>query len=184
MLVMVPRASVSKFFSICNVVDGKVTTALTQDGFGQSTATTAVAVLQGVPWCTVACGVMCIGLKRRRGADLIDLFEDEQSDSIIINYGENTINTRQINRQINEDLYWAVLSMVFAAAMLRLGSGSWFMTAAGLFQIIVRSRCLAPLLGATPLGIEVTPHMRGTRPSRVTIGVCCLTDVRVLFWTC
>ena len=71
-------------------------------------------------------------------ADLIDLFEDEQTDSVIINYGENTINTRQINQQINEDLYWAVLSMAFAALMLRIGSGSWFMTVAGIFQIIVR----------------------------------------------
>ena len=35
------------------------------------------------------------------------LFDDEQTDSVIINYGKNTINTRQINQHINEDLYWA-----------------------------------------------------------------------------
>eukprot|EP00892_Ulva_mutabilis_P004434 jgi/Ulvmu1/2362/UM013_0210.1 len=95
--------------------------------------------------------------------DLIDLFDDEQSDSIIINYGENTINTRQINQQINEDLYWAVLSMFFAAIMLRLGSGSWFMTIAGIFQIIV-SFPIAWLVYARPRDWEYVTFIHFLAP--------------------
>ena len=66
------------------------------------------------------------------------MFEDEQTDDIIINYGEFEINIVQINQQIFRDLRWAALSVCLAGIMLRVGSGSWFMTFAGIFQIIVR----------------------------------------------
>lgn len=67
------------------------------------------------------------------------MFEDEASDSIIINYGERVITSRQMFAQIFLDLRWALLSVLLAAAMLRIGSGSTFMTFAGVFQIVVRS---------------------------------------------
>ena len=57
MLVRVPRASFKNSI-ICDVTDIKVAMALNQDGSGQSTPTTAAAVLQGVSWCNVAFGMM------------------------------------------------------------------------------------------------------------------------------
>ena len=72
-------------------------------------------------------------------AELIDMFEEEQTDEIIVNYGEEIINVVQINQQLFRDLRWAALSVVLAAVMLRIGSGSTFMTLAGIFQIVVRS---------------------------------------------
>ena len=71
-------------------------------------------------------------------ADFIDLFEEEATDSILINYGERFITSRQMFAQIFLDLRWALLSIVLAGVMLRIGSGSTFMTLAGVFQIIVR----------------------------------------------
>lgn len=71
-------------------------------------------------------------------AELIRLFEREQTNDIIINYGEFVINSVQINQQIFRDLRWAALSLFLAGVMLRVGSGSWFMTFAGVFQLVVR----------------------------------------------
>jgi hypothetical protein len=71
-------------------------------------------------------------------AELIRLFEAEQTEDIIINYGEFEINIVQINQQIFRDLRWAGLSVTLAAIMLLIGSGSFFMTLAGIFQLIVR----------------------------------------------
>lgn len=86
------------------------------------------------------------------GAELFTLFEEEQTQNdkqqngIIINYGESVdIIPKQIDRQINSDLLWAVLSVGLAAGMLRIGSGSWFMTFAGIFQLIVRCFKILPL---------------------------------------
>lgn len=71
-------------------------------------------------------------------ADLMDLFADEASEAVIINYGETDIIQRQVDRQLMRDARWVGLSLVAAALFLRLGTGSTFLTAAGLFQIIVR----------------------------------------------
>ena len=80
------------------------------------------------------------GMKRVDNcAELIDMFEDEQTDDIIVNYGEEIINVVQINQQLFRDLRWAALSLVLATVMLRVGSGSTFMTLAGIFQIVVRT---------------------------------------------
>jgi hypothetical protein len=81
-------------------------------------------------------------------AELIELFEDENSEKIIINYGEKEINSRQINQQIFRDVYWAILSVALAATMLRVGSGSTFMTFAGIFQVCVRPPSPMPSLHA------------------------------------
>lgn len=70
-------------------------------------------------------------------AELITMFEDVQTDDIVVNYGEDHINTEQINRQIFYDLRWAALSVCLAGIMLRVGSGSTFMTVVGIFQIVV-----------------------------------------------
>lgn len=85
-------------------------------------------------------------------AELIDFLAEAQEDPIgtvpdgpnpiIINYGQKDINRKQIDQQILNDLAYAGFSLLLAAVMLRLGSGSTFMTLAGIFQIVVRSRCV------------------------------------------
>lgn len=78
----------------------------------------------------------------------MDLFADEATGDIIINYGETDIIQRQVDRQLMRDARWAVLSLIAAALFLRAGAGSTFLTAAGLFQILVRTLCCPPVRGS------------------------------------
>lgn len=71
-------------------------------------------------------------------ADLLKLFTAAQSDDVIINFGEDSIIARQVDLQLLRDSYWAGLSLLCAAIMLRLGAGSTFLTIAGVFQLVVR----------------------------------------------
>lgn len=92
--------------------------------------------------------------------ELIRMFEEENTDDIVINYGEFVINSVQINQQIFRDLRWAALSMFLAGVMLRVGSGSNFMTFAGLFQIIVRTfRTLHVCLNACSVFYQRALHV-------------------------
>ena len=68
----------------------------------------------------------------------MDLFAEEATERIIINYGETDIIQRQVDRQLLRDARWALLSLLAAAIFLRVGAGSTFLTFAGLVQIIVR----------------------------------------------
>ena len=51
----------------------------------------------------------------------------------------------QIDRQLIDDIMWALLSVIIAALMLRVGTQSSFLTATGIFVIIVRSPPVAKL---------------------------------------
>ena len=109
------------------------------------------------------------------------MFEDEASDSIIINYGERIITSRQMFAQIFLDLRWALLSVLLAAVMLRIGSGSTFMTFAGVFQIVVRSSeyIFPPLLSFVRTSVPDNLQI-------VLVGVCCSTSVEalgVMYWS-
>ena len=71
-------------------------------------------------------------------ADLLKLFEKEQTDDVIVNFGEDAIIARQVDVQLLQDAMWSGLSLLCAAVMLRLGAGSTFLTIAGIFQLMVR----------------------------------------------
>jgi hypothetical protein len=74
---------------------------------------------------------------RSANAELIKIFEEEKTKHIRIRYGEQTLTERQILGELYSDGLWALLSMLLAAVMLRVGSGSTFITLAGIFQIVV-----------------------------------------------
>jgi hypothetical protein len=77
-------------------------------------------------------------------ADLFSLFEasaeggDGSSKKVIINFGEGDIIKKQVDKQLLADAKWAILSVVLATIMLRIGSQSTFITVVGIFMIVVR----------------------------------------------
>lgn len=78
-------------------------------------------------------------------AELFDIFDDTMSASekadnpyLIINYGESLIVQKEIDRTILRDAAKAGISLILAAIMLRLGTGSFVLTVSGVVQIVVR----------------------------------------------
>lgn len=65
------------------------------------------------------------------------MFAAEQTDAIVVNFGEDDIISRQVDMQLLRDTLWSGLSLLCAAVMLRIGAGSTFLTLAGVFQLVV-----------------------------------------------
>jgi hypothetical protein len=65
------------------------------------------------------------------------MFEEAQSEGVIVNFGEDAIIARQVDAQLMRDAMWSGLSLLCAFVMLRIGAGSTFLTLAGIFQILV-----------------------------------------------
>jgi hypothetical protein len=63
---------------------------------------------------------------------------DGSGRKVIVNYGEDDIVKRQIDKTLYRDIMWALLSVFFATVMLRIGTKSTFLTATGIFMILVR----------------------------------------------
>ena len=96
-------------------------------------------------WRRHASGVHALTRRARpRRADLFAIFEqgedagDGSGRAVVVNFGESSLIKAQVDRQLLSDALWAVLSVVLAAIMLRVGSQSTFLTAAGIFMILVR----------------------------------------------
>lgn len=77
---------------------------------------------------------------------LFEIFADAQEEGdgsgkeVIVNFGEGEITQHQIDSTLLRDGAWAILSIVFAAIMLRIGTRSTFLTINGIVMILVRSQ--------------------------------------------
>jgi hypothetical protein len=63
---------------------------------------------------------------------------DGSGKKVIVNFGESEIIRVQTIGQLLRDALWAILSVVIAMSMLRIGTQSTFLTLTGMFQVMVR----------------------------------------------
>lgn len=112
-----------------------------------------------LPSCVACTSTPPVAGPARARADLFNIFEqgaeagDGSGREVVVNFGESQLIKAQVDRQLLNDALWAVLSVVLAAIMLRVGSQSTFLTVAGIFMILVRAP-LAPLGAVLPSYIQ------------------------------
>lgn len=77
---------------------------------------------------------------------LFDIFHnadratDKSNKTVIVNFGDTPLDivTTQIIGTLIRDALWAIPAAFIAMLMLRIGTGSWFLTIAGTLQVLVR----------------------------------------------
>ena len=94
---------------------------------------------------------------------------DGSGKRVIINFGEGDLVTAQINRQLFDDSRWAILSLVLAAVMLRIGSQSTFLTVCGVIMLLLTFP-IAWLLYAAPRGWQTINFIHFLAPF-VVLGI-------------